>query len=271
MTASVVTVSLGVAGLARNAPAGTSIDSKPGKRLPMLSASSSPRIPGVPLGRACDRGDHVDGLAGRHGADCEHRRELLLPDGLGEIVHRQEDPADVLRRHVEIGQNRVENLGIGGLQRPGRNADDLARQVRDGADMALGRQDEGNDVPAQNHDGLGVGGWCRVAAHDRKIGPALLERLGAPGEVAHLHEFKVDAGVLNFGDRHEGRDEAVGGAARRPRRDPQVGVRRPEMSDREHASGAEQEGDDEGETSPSPGPRRVDDGRLRSRRSGSRV
>src|SRR3954452_23423321 len=49
VTAIVVSVSSGVAGLALNAPAGTSSDSSPGKRFPIASASSKARSVGVPL------------------------------------------------------------------------------------------------------------------------------------------------------------------------------------------------------------------------------
>ena len=96
----------------------------------------------------------------------------------------------------------------------------------------FGRHNESNDIPAQNGDGLAVGGDHAVAPHDAEIGRMILDRFGARRQISDLDELNVDARMRCFGDRSESRDEAIGRTARRPDRDAEIGVRRPEIDSR---------------------------------------
>jgi hypothetical protein len=74
-----------------------------------------------------------------------------------------------------------------------REPDGLASKAWDLVDRGFGRHNESNDIPAQNGDGLAVGGDRAVAAHDAEIGRVILDRLGARRQIGDLNEFNVDA------------------------------------------------------------------------------
>src|ERR1700730_11331902 len=126
--ARVVTVSSGVGGRPRKAPAGTSIDSRPGNRLFIASASSMARMPGAPLvaslmapTTSTTSPGPTDRRQERPPHACHNRR----PD-FGE---RQEDSFYGCRRDIVIAQDRIEGLLVVSLQGSLRDADGLAGEA----------------------------------------------------------------------------------------------------------------------------------------------
>jgi len=94
-----------------------------------------------------------------------------------------------------------------------RDADGLAGNAWDFVDRGFGRHDESDDIPAQNGDGLAVGGDHSIAAHDAEVRDVIFDRLGARRQIGDLDEFNADARMICLGDRSESRDEAIGRAA----------------------------------------------------------
>ena len=111
------------------------------------------------------------------------------------------------------------------LQWPLRDPDGLAGEARDLVNRGFGRHDESDDIPAQNGDGRAVGWHHGIAAHDRKVGGVILNRLGARRQVGDGDELDADARMVRLGDGCEGGDKAKGGAAGRPNRHTEIGVR----------------------------------------------
>jgi hypothetical protein len=127
------------------------------------------------------------------------------------------------------------------LQGPLRDADGLAGEGWDFVDRGFGRHDESDDIPAQNGDGLAVGGDHGVAAHDAEVRGVILDRLGARRQIGDLNEFNVDARMICLGDRSESRDEAIGRAAGRAGRYAEVRSRRPKIDSRDEGRHDDQE------------------------------
>src|ERR1700730_17768174 len=124
--ARVVTVSSGVGGRPRKAPAGTSIDSRPGNRLLIASASSMARMPGAPLVASLTALTTSTTSPGPIGADGKDRRHLLAMNCRPDFSERQESPFHRTRRNIVIAQDRIEGLLVVSLQGPLRDADGLA-------------------------------------------------------------------------------------------------------------------------------------------------
>src|ERR1019366_3582385 len=100
--ARVVTVSPGRGGRPRKAPAGTSIDSIPGNRLLIASASSMARTPGAPLVASLMAPTNFDDLAWPHRTDGENRRHLLVMNRRPDFSERQKDSFHGVRRNIVI-------------------------------------------------------------------------------------------------------------------------------------------------------------------------
>ena len=175
-------LSSGRCGVAANAPAG--ISSNFIERMPLGNGLGDVdgeefRIAAQARGGGNRLGDNLVVERAHHHEGVERGVLGHLGDAVGAELGRRH----LLRIDAELGQDDAQQIGIGIAKADDANA--AAAERRDVRDLRLGRalatrrRPQHHEVPAQDRDGVGVGGHGEVAARDREVGLAAAEQIEA--------------------------------------------------------------------------------------------
>ena len=128
---------------------------------------------------------------------------------LSDIRQRHEDALDGSWIDIEIFENGVERAGVVILQRPFGYRYDFAGQLRHIADFGPRRQNEGEDVAAENRKGLPVIRRRHIGANESDVRLSLFDGFRAAFQIAHRHEGEMNARMQLLGNCDDCRNDLV--------------------------------------------------------------